>query len=86
MKFYGTDKSIREFRQIIIDELNVPCEEVSRISDVSESFTVDLTREQKLWLQENVWHRKEDDAPLDANDRPMPWNWRISPKDSSSQS
>ena len=78
MKFYGTDKSVREFRQIIIDELNVPCDEVKRESVVSESFTVDLTREQKLWLQENVWHRKEDDAPLDANDRPMPWNWRIS--------
>lgn len=72
MIFFGTDKSLREFRQIIIDEFDVRCTEVTR-----GCFGVRLTKEQRMWLQENVWNRAEPDAPTDALDRPMRWSWRI---------
>ncbi len=77
MTFYGTGESLLKWQKLLMLELDVPCSDLVVVNG-RHSFDVDLNSFQRAFLQEKFWYKAEDDAPLDALDRPMPWNWRVS--------
>ena len=77
MTFFGTMTSLEKWQDIIAAELGKVCTAILVVDDRAQ-FSVDLTTSDRDYLQDNVWYRAEDDAPLDALDRPMPWNMRVS--------
>ena len=76
MTFFGTIASLEKWQDIIAAELGKVCTATAVVEGRAQ-FTVDLTSEDRDYLQDKVWYRAEPDAPLDALGRPMPWNWRV---------
>ena len=77
MTFFGTMTSLEKWQDIIAAELGKVCSAILVVEGRAQ-FSVDLTTDDRNYLQDNVWYRKDPDAPKDNQGKPMPWNWRIS--------
>lgn len=73
MKFYGLTESVKKWKEIIETELGITCgkviKEPDRLID-SSSFSVELSKADRDFLQDNYWHKVESDTA-------SPWNHRI---------
>ena len=67
--FYGTEESLRGWIDIIEQDLDKVCGSIED-EDGRLKFDVELTDEDRDYLQENYWNMTQDGSD-------MPWNWRI---------
>ena len=77
MTFFGTMTSLEKWQDIIAVELGKVCTAILIVNNHAQ-FSVDLTTDDRQYLQDNVWYRAENDAPHDSLKRTMPWNMRVS--------
>ena len=81
MKFYGTESCIKSWKKIVETDLKKECSETTLEpihidhNDTKKSiyrawFNVDMTKEDRDYLQENYWYVKEE-----GNN--MNWNMRV---------
>ena len=73
MEFYGLRESVNSWKAIIETEFGIACSEPTDMPDRevdSTSFTVELSKGERDFLQVNYWYEIQDGQT-------SPWNWRI---------
>jgi hypothetical protein len=70
MKFYGVQKAMIDWREILVDVLNKECNEVVQVDDIRYCFEVEMQEEDIQFLMKHYWYEKQVGQD-------MPWNWRV---------
>ena len=73
MEFYGLRDGCTSWKEIIETELGITCSELKAQPDrtpSSVSFTAELSKADRDFLQDNYWYAIEAGQT-------SPWNWRI---------
>ena len=72
MKFYGTEDSIRSWKEIVENCTGRECSAVTEVEEVEGrfQFSADLTEDDRNVLHDEYWYEV-------AEGHDLPWNYRI---------
>lgn len=70
MTFYGTQESLTKWRALLAKELSKIGSKLEPFSSISYTFTIDLTTEERQYIQDHLWYETD-------NDHDLQWNHRI---------